>query len=237
MPKRPCAVTITPDSRTIILGDKFGDVYAIPLLPTPEEDEAAAKALQNATKPFVPTATTLTVHSGANRRALEAQLKQAKENPPVKKKEALAFAHDLLLGHVSMLTDVVVAELGPEFGYKKPRRYILTSDRDEHIRISRGPPQSYVIEGFCLGHHEFVSKLCLAKSDLLVSGGGDDQMLVWDWRNNTIKCRIEVKRAIQEFWQTQENTLQGQNSQDELCVAVSGIWLFRAPKNDDVSKP
>ena len=30
MPKRPCAIQISPDNTTIICGDKFGDVYSLP---------------------------------------------------------------------------------------------------------------------------------------------------------------------------------------------------------------
>lgn len=57
---------------------------------------------------------------------------------------ASGFEHKLLLGHVSMLTDIALVVLNG-------RNYIITADRDEHIRISRGIPQSHIIEGFCLG--------------------------------------------------------------------------------------
>uniref|UniRef100_A0A0R3TYJ0 WD_REPEATS_REGION domain-containing protein n=1 Tax=Rodentolepis nana TaxID=102285 RepID=A0A0R3TYJ0_RODNA len=47
-----------------------------------------------------------------------------------------------VLGHLSLLTSVVVSNDG---------RYIGTCDRDEKIRISRFS-QPYVLESFCLGH-------------------------------------------------------------------------------------
>jgi len=48
----------------------------------------------------------------------------------------------LVLGHTSLLTSFTLSE---------DERYIITADRDEHIRIS-WYPQSYCIEGYCLGH-------------------------------------------------------------------------------------
>ena len=89
-------------------------------------------------------------------------------------KETPRFKHELLLGHVSMLTDIASATVGS-------RSYIVTADRDEHIRVSRGIPQAHIIEGFCQGHEEFVSRLCFTKSRHLVSGGGDAYLYVWDW--------------------------------------------------------
>ncbi|KAG9924666.1 hypothetical protein KCU98_g21591, partial [Aureobasidium melanogenum] len=39
MPKRPCAVLVTPDNKTILCGDKFGDVYSLPLFPSASVDQ------------------------------------------------------------------------------------------------------------------------------------------------------------------------------------------------------
>ena len=48
----------------------------------------------------------------------------------------------LILGHTSLLTSFLLAE---------DEKYIISADRDEHIRVS-WYPQGYVIERFCLGH-------------------------------------------------------------------------------------
>jgi tRNA (guanine-N(7)-)-methyltransferase subunit TRM82 len=48
----------------------------------------------------------------------------------------------LILGHTSVLTTSV---LTPD------ESYIITADRDEHIRVSWFP-QGHTIESFCLGH-------------------------------------------------------------------------------------
>jgi tRNA (guanine-N(7)-)-methyltransferase subunit TRM82 len=244
MPKRPCAITFTTDDSEILSADKFGDVYSLPLLPTPEQEETFAASLKPATpKAFAPSATEQTVHSKANRRALEAQLKQAKDKQSVKTKEPLAFAHQLLLGHVSMLTDLVITTIIHEEAAERPRTYLLTSDRDEHIRISRGPPQAFVIEGYCLGHHEFVNRLCLAEPGLLVSGGGDDDLLVWDWLHTKLVNKVNISKAVHRVKENLHRQEEGQEEegnkdvQEDTRVAVSGLWRLMSPSMGKVSKP
>lgn len=216
-------------------GDKFGDVYALPLLPSPEADAAVAQQQEEAaSKSFVPSATNLTVHSGRNLKALENQLKSA-EKQQTKTKEPLKFAHELLLAHVSMLTDIAFTILQDELTPDgKPRSYILTADRDEHIRISRGPPQAHVIESYCLGHKEFVSKLCLPSPDVLVSGGGDDDIFIWDWANpgndyKIVPLKETVKVALQKL--NPSNV-----AEDNIRIAVSGIWAFRGVGSAEVRR-
>lgn len=224
MPKRPCALEILPDNDTIICGDKFGDVYSLPLLPTDESEKEAieAKARQAAQDAkdaelraqglFKPSATNLTVHTKRNLRSLEAQQKQKLFTP---RKEVLAFEHKLLLGHVSMLTDATFAVREAD---GKSRGYIITADRDEHIRISRAAPQSHIIEGFCMGHTEFVSKVCLVPStDFLVSGGGDNWIGVWDWPNFRLKNSINIRQHLSKY-------LTPTPEDKDPQVAVSGIW-------------
>lgn len=230
MPKRPCALIILPDNDTIVCADKFGDVYSLPLLPTDESEksfsdakaaqeaqaakdaEAKAKDQTSEDGSFKPAATNLTVHTKRNLKSLEAQQKQKLFTP---KKEALAFEHKLLLGHVSMLTDVNFATREVD---GKTRGYIITADRDEHIRISRAAPQSHIIEGFCLRHKEFVNKVCLVPgTDLLVSGGGDDWIGVWDWPNFSLKNKVNVREYFAKF-------LTPTKEDKDPQVAISGIW-------------
>jgi tRNA (guanine-N(7)-)-methyltransferase subunit TRM82 len=125
-----------------------------------------------------------------------------------------------------MLTDIVYTKIDG-------RSYIITADRDEHIRVSRGPPQAHIIEGFCFGHEAFINKLCLTRSGLLVSGGGDAHLFVWDWREYRLSGKLAIKDAAWTFIQA----LPGLNSADadyaNFRVAVSGIWNF--PSRSDVS--
>ncbi|OOQ84498.1 tRNA (guanine-N(7)-)-methyltransferase non-catalytic subunit trm82 [Penicillium brasilianum] len=183
MAKKPCALDLTPDNQTILCADKFGDVYSLPLIPG-----EYVKPKVQAKKPK-PVATTLTVHSKRNLRSLEQQHMHAERAEKATKvqeegeeKVALNFEHQLILGHVSMLTDVIAVSL-PGAAGSRPRNYILTADRDEHIRVSRGIPQAHVIEQQCLGHTSLISKLCVPSwaPNVLISGGADGQLLVWNW--------------------------------------------------------
>lgn len=222
MPKRPSALAITADDKQILVADKFGDVYSIPLLPDPQEEaewvRVSETAAEAAAMAYKPSATALTVHSKRNREALEQQL--LRTNEPVKTKEPLKFVNQLLLGHVSMLTDILSIRHGG-------KEYIITSDRDEHIRVSRGQPQAHIIERYCLGHTKFVSKMALATPDILVSGGGDDCICVWRWREGQLLNRIDIKQHIVK---SQMGT------RDE--VTVSGLWTVPTRSGElGVSEP
>ena len=203
MPKRPCAIVLTPNNSTILCADKFGDVYSLPLLGQTYEPEVTSSADVSVTsgtnvhkqkqKPSAPSATSLTVHTKRNRDALQQQ-----QNTSMLKteKKALKFDHKFLLGHVSLLTDVACVNLASPS--HKPRNYILTSDRDEHIRVSRGIPQAHMIDGYCLGHTEFITKMCVppAYPHLLISGGGDDYLILWDWPARKVLQRFHLKELV-----------------------------------------
>lgn len=146
-PKRPCAVSTTIDDATLVVADKFGDVYSIPIDGAEPQDEKA----------LVP-----------------------------------------ILGHVSMLSDVLVAE-------HDNKQFVLTGDRDEHIKITNYP-KSYVVKHWLFGHHEFVSCLhiCDFDNSLLISGGGDDYLVLWKWFTTEKLARIDLRELVQPFL-TQEH--------------------------------
>lgn len=202
MPKRPCALSMSVDGQTIYCGDKFGDVFALPLIPT---DDSVRSQPAMTTGPLRLAATSTTVHSKRNLNALQQQLRQKGSNldPPAEKQ----YQYDMLLGHVSMLTAMATARLPSNASPTGYREWILTADRDEHIRVSRGPPQTHIIETYCLGHTSFVSCLCVPKSlpRLLVSGGGDNFLLIWDWKSGQLLQKVPI-------------------TQDTKEVAVRGIW-------------
>jgi len=221
MPKRPCSITLTPDNTTILSADKFGDVYALPLIQTEEDKSIESPTKEESVEPaeeqYTPAASILTVHSGRNRKVLEEQIKHSKKG--LKKiKEPLKFKHDLLLGHVSMLTDIVHTT-------NNSRSYIITADRDEHIRVSRGLPQAHIIEGFCQGHEEFISRLCVTQSGLLVSGGGDPNLFIWDWVNCRLLHKVCIRDYVLDYYQSQPQlTSMLPAEEDDFKIAVSGIW-------------
>ncbi|PNY28429.1 tRNA (guanine-N(7)-)-methyltransferase non-catalytic subunit TRM82 [Tolypocladium capitatum] len=218
MPKRPSAVTIAPDSQ-IICADKFGDVYSLPLIMTPRPPSSTSRpsTLNPVTaRPSVPAANTLTVHSKRNLEALENQkkhLKLAKQRrDEAAKADGPDFELTLLLGHVSMLTALVIGE-------SERRRYILTGDRDEHIRVSRYMPQAHVIEAFCLGHKGFVGDIVIpaSRGEILVSGGGDEDLFVWDWKAGKVLSKTSVLSLARE------------TAPETSMVAVSGLYSLLYP--------
>ncbi|RYP64635.1 hypothetical protein DL769_006584 [Monosporascus sp. CRB-8-3] len=223
MTKRPSAIKITADGKTILCADKFGDVYSLPLIPSTTAASEATRTSTPASTPapqstFTLKANEFTVHSARNLRALEdqkkaLQLQAAKDTP----KETPSFEHELILGHVSMLTALATASSGG-----KP--YILTADRDEHIRVSRGIPQAYVIESFCLGHKAFISALCIPDSqpELLVSGGGDNELFLWNWLAGKLLYKVDLLVRVQEV------------VPDALKIAVTGLHTYHAERGSSV---
>ena len=72
-----------------------------------------------------------------------------------------------------MLLDVTISPGG---------EYIITSDRDEKIRVSHYP-NAYNIHCYCLGHTDFVTSIQIVPEhdDTLVSASGDGTIRVWKY--------------------------------------------------------
>lgn len=98
-----------------------------------------------------------------------------------------------ILGHVSMLTDVIIGKINN-------KEFIITTDRDEHIRISNYP-KSYVIKNFLFGHDEFISQLYIPEynPNILISGGGDNFLNVWKWYEGELIGTIQLEDLLQEY--------------------------------------
>lgn len=188
VPRKPCAVAFSSDGYTLICADKGGDVFSMPLLP----GESGEFELVSRTRKFTkPAANPLVVHSKRNLNSLRQQLSQ---KIPEITPAAPTAKRDVLSGQVSTLTDMVYAVVPSSTSASGSHTYILTADRDEQIRVSRGPPQTHVIEAYCLGHESFISTLCIPSTlpHLLVTGGGDDSIFVWDWRNGQILHKVSI---------------------------------------------
>lgn len=230
MPKRPCSILITPDKKDILAADKFGDVYSLPLLPSevssqprpPQEEDTAAEAASSPVPgapspspapapnsaspppsstaappraPFKPQATELTVHTKRNLQALRDQQISRGNLGGTPRRVVDAFERHLLLGHVSLLTAIA---LGLD---ERGRPYIITADRDEHVRVSRGTrEQAHVVEAFCLGHEEFVNRIVVPEGmgRLLVSAGGDREVFVWRWREGRLVARTDLLGPVRQ---------------------------------------
>ncbi|KAK2626640.1 hypothetical protein QTJ16_003815 [Diplocarpon rosae] len=229
MPKRPCSVIISQDNTTILSADKFGDVYSLPLIPSHSLPQVPANQNPGTTaaaKPFTPAANQFTIHSQRNRKALENQKRHTNQ---VSEKAAPEFEHKLLLGHVSMLTDIaVVAHQG--------RDYIVTADRDEHIRVSRGIPQAHIIETFCLGHTEFITRLCfpLGREEVLISGGGEDELFVWEWLAGRLVAKVDLKKQVDVVRAGLEVFKEKEVPVETVKIVVSGIRSVKLAVGDGI---
>eukprot|EP01138_Halocafeteria_seosinensis_P005733 gb/GECG01005861.1/.p1 GENE.gb/GECG01005861.1/~~gb/GECG01005861.1/.p1 ORF type:complete len:391 (+),score=43.33 gb/GECG01005861.1/:1-1173(+) len=90
-----------------------------------------------------------------------------------------------LLGHTSsMIMDMVVSP---------KRSHIITADKDQKIRVSRFPT-SEIIESFCLGHTAFLNQVLVLQNadNLLVSGGADGTLRLWNWQTGQEVCAIDL---------------------------------------------
>ncbi|CAF2525093.1 unnamed protein product [Rotaria sp. Silwood2] len=73
---------------------------------------------------------------------------------------------DCIMGHLSMLLDIAFISMNND------QQFILTTDRDEKIRLSHYP-NAYNIQGYCLGHTEFVLHVKLIDQNHILSASGD----------------------------------------------------------------
>ncbi|KAI1383217.1 uncharacterized protein F4822DRAFT_419695 [Hypoxylon trugodes] len=257
MPKRPSSIAITTDGTTILSADKFGDVYSLPLIPSAA---AVPEASSNTSTPapgstptlsstptpsstFKPAANRFTVHSKRNLRALEEQERVlASRTLDAPRKDGPAFEHELILGHVSMLTALAIATPPSSSSSGKPW-YIITADRDEHIRVSRGIPQAHIIENYCLGHEAFLSALVIPPSrpELLVSGGGDDELFLWNWKEGRLLSKTDLLDQVKKVTpDTNKIAVSKLYSYDvdgscyvlATCELVSAIFIFQLTKDN-----
>lgn len=105
-----------------------------------------------------------------------------------------------LLGHVSVLTShILTDDLDLEGnGTGKKRRVLITADRDEHIRVTRYP-DTFVIERYLFGTDGFVSSIHIPQGDrpeLLVSGGGEGILRIWDWQAGKQLGTVSIEDAV-----------------------------------------
>ncbi|XP_008217681.1 tRNA (guanine-N(7)-)-methyltransferase non-catalytic subunit wdr4 [Nasonia vitripennis] len=99
-------------------------------------------------------------------------------------------AGQLLLGHLSMLLDILVTD---------DQKYVITADRDEKIRVSMFP-NSYNILSYCLGHKNFVTNIAIVPhdKDILVSSGGDGTLMFWDFKTGREILRVYFHEKLSQ---------------------------------------
>lgn len=132
-----------------------------------------------------------------------------------------------ILGHVSMLSDVLVAK-------HEGKQYILTGDRDEHIRVTNFP-KSYVAKQWLFGHREFVSSLHIPdfNNEILISGGGDDFLVLWNWYTGEKLTDIELRGFVEPF--LNDNHLPPERFRTENLIkeiSIAKLETFRQGEQD-----
>lgn len=95
-----------------------------------------------------------------------------------------------LLGHLSLLLDVLQTN---------DSKYIISSDRDEKIRVS-SYPNTYNIQMFCLGHKEFVNHIELLPHNdkYLTSSSGDGTIKIWDYLDGKLYHTIDTSVHVND---------------------------------------
>jgi len=133
----------------------------------------------------------------------------------------------LLLGHTaSMLTNIALRTGGGN--RSGDNCLLLTSDRDEKIRVSRFP-ETHVIEGFLLGHTAYITAFAIipSPSPLVVSCGGDMTLRLWD-----LSCQTEIFCGSTAITTTDDVT-NSEKSSIPTSIAVSSCGRMVALIFDD----
>lgn len=130
----------------------------------------------------------------------------------------------LLLGHLSMLLDILITQ---------DLKYILTTDRDEKIRVSMFP-NCYNIASYCLGHNKFVTNISELPHDksVLISCGGDGNLKLWDYKCGTELISVNFSDKISKSIIEKFNQNLRDNCYNE-CVDVLPVKHMRVSNLDE----
>lgn len=134
---------------------------------------------------------------------------------------------ELILGHVSMLLDVLIT---PD------EKFIITCDRDEKIRVSCFP-NAYNINSYCLGHDDFVTCINLIDQTHLLSGSGDGTFKIWDYKKGEELFSYSVKNDVSSLRPFEDSlpvvykvsVLKLSDGSTIVCSLVfktNAIWLY-----------
>eukprot|EP01112_Ceratiomyxa_fruticulosa_P018497 TRINITY_DN591_c0_g1_i1.p1 TRINITY_DN591_c0_g1~~TRINITY_DN591_c0_g1_i1.p1 ORF type:complete len:441 (-),score=104.03 TRINITY_DN591_c0_g1_i1:271-1593(-) len=147
----------------VVFADKFGDVYSFPIF---VEQEGGGLV------PVVSEVKKVDEKAKKGKGKGKGKAKEGDEGDSEDEEDAQGMKP--IMGHYSSITSFLITP--------GPRSFLITSDRDEKIRVSQFPA-AFIIESFCLGHKEFVTGILTSPSlpNLLVSSGGDGTLRLWDF--------------------------------------------------------
>ncbi len=118
----------------------------------------------------------------------------------------------LLLGHTaSMLTGLYLSN-----------SVLLTADRDEKIRISSFP-QTYIIEGFLMGHEAYITSIDVTTNGLVVTSGGDCTIRLWNLETQSELFVLSVPKNGET--KEEESQTSGDFIPIDLCFNATGSLL------------
>ncbi|KAK7396381.1 hypothetical protein VNO78_17346 [Psophocarpus tetragonolobus] len=141
-------------------------------------------------------------------------------DPPLRdKKPAPLFSH-----YCSIITSLDFSPDG---------RFIVSADRDFKIRVTNFPKKplngAHKIQSFCLGHTEFVSCLAFVQSPecpqgLLLSGGGDSTVRLWDIDSGALvdTCEVAIKAGLLE---SNGKAEEHGHAVTDLCTVLDGLLV------------
>lgn len=113
----------------------------------------------------------------------------------------------LLLGHVSMITEMVLF-----------KNYIVTADRDEKIRISRFP-SAFIIEKYLLGHASFVTCMCHYEKEYLISSDSNGLVCLWNMKDGSMEMQINCSEIINKKRKHEE----ADGNLNSICVRAMSL--------------
>uniref|UniRef100_A0A1A9X5B0 tRNA (guanine-N(7)-)-methyltransferase non-catalytic subunit wuho n=1 Tax=Glossina brevipalpis TaxID=37001 RepID=A0A1A9X5B0_9MUSC len=131
----------------------------------------------------------------------------------------------LLFGHLSIVYDVL---------WSFDEKYIITCDRDDKIRISHYP-NTHDINGYCLGHKEFVSALGFLNENILISVSGDKSLRLWDFKESNELKKLDLPAPGLKFslrlLETDKYQLAVLLYQPNECVTLYEVYHSREEWN------